>query len=282
MIKTISSDGTIKIQFPEGHSSVIIPMTKKENHETKTTLCLSTQIGCPMGCTFCYSSKTKFKRNLTFEELKQQVDIAKQHLSEIRNQTLETKLPFSSIVFMGMGEPLLNTENVIKLSEYLNEKYQFSYSKICISTSGILPEIKKIIEYKYPIQLAISLHSPSQKTRNKIMPNLKKYTIKKLIKLCEEYNKKYKQKIMIEYLMIKKLTDTKKDLQKLIDLKLSKYTNFNLIPLNTKLKLENKTYTKSDKETIDNFKNELRKNGYKCFVRESMGQDIEAACGMLK
>lgn len=260
-----SKDGTIKIKFKEGHSTVLIP--SKEN---RYTLCLSSQIGCPMKCKFCLSGKTKFKRNLTLEELKEQIQKA-------INLTPKKKFSFSSIVFMGMGEPLLNLKNTLKLCEWLNEKYKFSFAKITISTSGLIPKMKEIINYKYPIQLALSLHSTKQEIRNKLMPKLKNYSINNLIKICNEYNKKYKQKIMIEYIMIDKLTDTKEDLQNLINYKLEKYTNFNLIPLNP-----TNNWKPSTKETLEHFKKELRNAGYKCFIRTSTGQDIKAACGMLK
>lgn len=266
-MKTIqtSSDGTIKIKFPEGHSTVLIP--SKEN---QYTLCLSSQIGCPMGCKFCLSGKVPFQRNLTTNEIKNQIN-------EAIELTNTKTFCFSSVVFMGMGEPLLNLKNVITTSEWLNEKHNFSYAKITISTSGIIPKMKEVINYKFPIQLALSLHSTKQETRNKLMPNLKQYPIKDLIEICHEYNKKYHQKIMIEYLMIKDLTDTKKDLQNLIDYKFTKHTNFNLIPLNS-----TNNWDPSQKETIEHFKKELREAGYKCFIRTSTGQDIKAACGMLK
>lgn len=269
-MKTIkkSKDGTIKITFSQGHSTVLIPSKKNQY-----TLCLSSQIGCPMKCKFCLSGKINFQRNLTIEELKEQINEA------IKSTPTKT-FSFSSIVFMGMGEPLLNLDNVLKLCEWLNEEHHFSFAKITISTSGIIPKMKEIIDYKYPIQLALSLHSTRQKVRDKIMPGLKQFPIKDLIDICHKYNKKYKQKIMIEYIMIKNLTDTKEDLQNLINYKLAKYTNFNLIPLNTSP--STKHLTPSTAERLEEFKSKLRLKNYKCFIRTSTGQDIEAACGMLK
>ena len=282
MKTTISKDKTTKFTFPKGHSSVLIPMGRD-----KLTLCLSSQIGCSMGCTFCLSGKTNFKENLPLKELKNQLESSIKHLKlkDIRtNKNTKGKTILSnkinSIVFMGMGEPLNNLNTILKFCEHLNETYKYSFSKITISTSGIIPKMKELIDYKYPIQLALSLHSTKQKVRNKLMPGLKQYPIKNLIEVCHQYNKKYKQKIMIEYLMIDELTDTEKDLQNLINFKFAKHTNFNLIPLNP---TQNTNHLKPSALTkLENFKESLRASGYKCFIRESMGQDIKAACGMLR
>ncbi|MDA3837173.1 MAG: radical SAM protein [Nanoarchaeota archaeon] len=289
-----SSDGTIKTKFNEGHSTILIPRSALLDKNKPTpqfptafTLCLSSQIGCPMGCTFCLSGKIPYQRNLTLKELKEQIETTIKHISieDLRTkQNTKGKNNLSdhitSIVFMGMGEPLLNLDNILKFCEWLNEEYNYSFAKICLSTSGIPKKMQEIINYKYPIQLALSLHSPRQEIRNQIMPNLKQYPIKDLIEVCHEYNKKYKQKIMIEYLMIKDLTDTDEDLQNLINYKLAKYTNFNLIPLNGSPSTVDRK--PSTPERTEFFKEKLREAGYKCFIRTSTGQDIEAACGMLK
>lgn len=274
MLTTKSNDGTIKFQFKEGHSAVLIPMNQKtldgKDRTPTYTLCISSQIGCAIGCTFCYSAKTKFKKNLSVEELEKQVLTASNYLNIKPNE-------LKSIVFMGMGEPLLNYTNVLEFCKLLNKKHYVSYQKMTISTSGIIPKMKELIKTNLKIKLALSLHSTKQKVRDKLMPNVKQYPIKDLIEVCKDYNKKYKQKIMIEYLMIKDLTDTKEDLENLINYNLGKNSNFNLIPINPTTELK-----PSNRETILNFKEELRKAGYKCFIRENMGQDIEAACGMLK
>jgi 23S rRNA (adenine2503-C2)-methyltransferase len=279
----ISIDKTVKFNFEEGYSSVLIPLNDKK------TLCLSSQIGCPMKCGFCISGKKEFKRNLTFEELKEQLEIAIKHLEIKDLKSKENKKGenflaenITSIVFMGMGEPLMNLENVLKFCDYVNEFYSYSYSKFLISTSGIIPKMYEVINNVNKIQLAVSLHSTNQKIRDKIMPGVEQYKISELIKTCNDYNKKYRQKIMIEYLMIKGLNDSEKDLQGLINLDLEKRTNFNLIPLNGKFELDGKTYESSNPETMAHFRDELMKVGYKCFTRTSMGSDIEAACGMLR
>ena len=142
----ISKDKTVKFNFTEGYSSVLIPLGGKK------TLCLSSQVGCPMGCKFCFSGKRVFERNLTFEELIEQLNEAIKHLKLSDIKTKENKNGkkylseyITSIVFMGMGEPMLNLDNVLKFCNYMNEFYGYAYSKISISTSGIIPGIKKVI-----------------------------------------------------------------------------------------------------------------------------------------
>jgi len=274
-----SCDGTVKFNF-DNYSAVLIPIS-----ENKQTLCISSQVGCPMKCKFCLSGKVKFQKNLTLNELKEQITSAINYLKindlkTKQNTKGKNKLSnyITSVVFMGMGEPLLNLNNVLKLCEYLNCEYGYSFAKITISTSGIIPKMKEIIDYKYPVQMALSLHSPRQNVRDMLMPNLKQYPIIELMKVCRDYNNKYKQKIMIEYLMINEVTDTDEDLEKLIDFNLEPYTNFNLIPMN---KIKGINYSPSSSERVEYFKERLRTKGYKCFVRKKMGDDISAACGML-
>jgi len=279
----VSRDKTTKFNFDDGYSAVLIPLG------TKKTLCLSTQVGCPMRCSFCFSGKKQFKRNLTLDELKEQLEVAIEHLAvqdlNSRSNTKSTNYladHITTIVFMGMGEPMLNLDNVLRFCDYVNHEYGYSYSKISISTSGIIPPMYEVIENINKIQLAVSLHSPNQEIRDKIMPNVSNYPVKDLIKACNAYNDVYRQKIMIEYVMIKGLNDRQEDLDALINLGLAKRTNFNLITLNGTFELEGKIYESSDDEIVAYFRDKLMQAGYKCFTRKPMGTDIEAACGMLK
>ena len=263
-----------KTSSPE-YSAVIIPLGDKK------TLCLSSQIGCAMGCSFCISGKRKFERNLSLDELKEQLEAAREYLNASDEAFLSDEI--SSIVFMGMGEPLLNLENVLAFCDWINKEYGYAYSRLLISTSGIIPKMREVIK-RYPnkVQLALSLHSPFQEIRDKIMPGLKAYPIKELIEVCHEYNKIYRQKIMIEYVMIDGLTDRDEDLEALIKMNFTKRTNFNLIPLNSNFELDGKIMKSSSKERMSEFRDKLMSKGYKCFTRTSMGGDIEAACGMLR
>lgn len=277
-----SIDGTVKFIFDNSYHCVLIPNNKKN------TLCLSSQIGCAMNCEFCLTAKMGFNRNLTRDEIILQFETTLKHLTSKQIKTKDQKGEIyahdaiTSIVFMGMGEPFNNYNNVIDACKYLNVYYSYSFNKITISTSGILPRIEEFNKINEKIQLAISFHSPFSHIRDKLMPNLKQYPIPKLVKLCNDYSKKHKHhKIMIEYIMIEDLTDRDEDIKEILNLGFDKMTNFNLIPLNGELILEGKTYKASSKERCELFKEKLIENGFKCLIRYNRGNDIEAACGML-
>ncbi|NPE26741.1 23S rRNA (adenine(2503)-C(2))-methyltransferase RlmN [Methanococcoides sp. SA1] len=272
-----SKDGTVKFDFDEGYSCVLIRIGGRN------TLCLSSQVGCAMGCRFCLSGKRSFERNLSLDELKGQLDAALQHLGvddrklKIGKRVLADEI--SGIVFMGMGEPMLNLDNVLGFCAYVNAEYGYAYSRILVSTSGIIPGMRRVIdEYGNKVQLAVSLHSPFQEVRDEIMPGLKGFPLGELVEVMHEYNEVYRQKIMIEYLMIDGVTDRDEDLDALLKMGFAKRTLFNLIGLNAcdgELK-------GSSGERVEEFRNKLMGAGYKCFTRKSMGGDIGAACGMLK
>jgi len=253
-----SSDGTIKIVFPEDYIAVIIP-TKDD----KFAVCVSCQIGCPVGCKFCYSGKIGFKRNLSSDEIFNQVVVAKEVVS--RDPT--------SIVFMGMGEPTLNLENVLAAGERMHDEFHISYNRITISTS-CLKNLGKLVDSKF--NLALSIHSPFDSVRKSLIPGSN--SISKIVRFANDYisrgnNKKY---IMIEYSMISGVNDSDKDLKKLISLKWPKRSLFNLIEFNDIGKLKS-----SSSERLEYFKEKIIAKGWKCFIRSSRGKDIQASCGML-
>jgi len=254
-----SKDGTIKINFLEGYSSVIIP-TK----EGKNTVCVSCQIGCPVKCKFCYSGKIKFKRNLTKEEIVKQVRIA----SEIIGKKPQ------AIVFMGMGEPLINIKNVLDAAEEIHNKIAIAYNRITISTSG-LKNIDKLIPIKFNV--AVSLHSPFDKNRKELIPL--GISVRKIVnfanKYCEIHHKK--NYVMVEYALMGGINDSERDLIKLLSLKWPKRTLFNLIEFNNLGE-----FCRSDDKIYEKFKLAIIKKGFKCFIRKSRGQDIGASCGMLE
>lgn len=253
-----SSDGTIKIVFNEGYIAVIIP-TK----EDKFAVCVSCQVGCAVGCKFCYSGKLGFRRNLSEEEIINQVRVAKELIG----------YDPTSIIFMGMGEPLLNLENVLLAGEKIHDKFRVSYNRITISTS-CLKNLNKLEKMKF--NLALSVHSTFDKTRKKIMPL--SVPISKVVKLANNYilrgnNKKY---VMIEYALIDGVNDSEKDLKKLISLKWPKRSLFNLIEFN-----DIGEFKGSSMERLEYFKKSIMEKGWKCFIRLSRGRDIDASCGML-
>lgn len=253
-----SFDGTIKINFKEGYVAVIIPT--KEN---KVAVCVSCQVGCPVGCKFCYSGKTKFKRNLSVEEIVEQVRAAKEVAKAIP----------TSIVFMGMGEPTLNLKNVLDAGEKIHEEFKISYNRITISTS-CLKSLDKLVDMKFNV--ALSLHSPFDAVRKKLIPGA--ISVSKIVKFAKDYlakgnNKKY---VMVEYSLISGVNDSEKDLKKLISLKWPKRMLFNLIEFN-----DLGEFKGSKMETLEYFKEEIIRKGWKCFIRGSRGKDISASCGML-
>lgn len=253
-----SEDGTVRINFDDGYIAVVIP-TKDD----KIAVCVSCQIGCTVGCKFCYSGKVGFKRNLSADEIFNQAIIAKDIFG---------KIP-TSIIFMGMGEPTLNLENVLVAGERMHKEFNLSYNRITISTS-CLKNLDKLVDCKF--NLALSLHSAFDKKRKELMPL--GISVAKIVKFANKYvasanNKKY---IMVEYALIADENDFDKDLKKLSSLKWPKRTLFNLIQFNDIGK-----YKASSFERMLIFKDVLMKKGWKCFIRNSRGKDIYASCGML-
>lgn len=253
-----SSDGTVRINFNEGYITVVIP-TKDD----KIAVCVSCQIGCNVGCKFCYSGKVGFKRNLSAEEIFNQVIVSKEVFG---------KSP-TSIIFMGMGEPTLNLENVLEAGERIHKEFNLSYNRITISTS-CLKTLDKLVNIKF--NLALSLHSVFDKKRKELMPL--GISVAKIVNFANKYvnsanNKKY---IMIEYALIEGENDSDKDLNKMTSLKWPKRSLFNLIQFNDIGK-----YRASSFERMLVFKDALMKKGWKCFIRNSRGKDISASCGML-
>lgn len=277
----VSKDSTIKLIFKEGFHCVLIPL--KNN---KTTLCISSQVGCAMGCEFCLTAKMGFIRNLTQEEIIAQFEESLNYLKKYSNQHSEESQLYAhqyitSIVFMGMGEPFNNYRNVISSIQYLNKEHSYPYKKITISTSGILPKMKEYVQTKFPSHLAISFHSAIQEKRDILMPYLKPFPISELVDVCNEYSRQRKAGIMIEYIMIENFTDLEEDLRALLEIEFEKNTYINLIPLNGSMTINEKEYYASSMKRCEEFKDALRQKGYKCFIRYNMGEDIEVACGML-
>jgi 23S rRNA (adenine2503-C2)-methyltransferase len=258
-----SSDGTkkflIRLNDDKLIESVSIPQ------KDKLTFCISTQVGCIIGCSFCATGKIGFKRNLTSEEIVSQVKLMEENVGR----------PYS-IVYMGMGEPMLNLENVIKSVKKLNNPkiLNFSEKKITISTCGII-EGMDLLRRKINTRLAISLHATTDELRSKLMPINKKYDIKSLIKLSNEFPRNKKERVMIEYLLLKDVNDTKEDLKRLIEMFNKDNVMFNLLEYSE----TGEDFQKS--ENLNLFKEELIKSGFKTFTRESRGKDIQAACGQL-
>ena len=254
---TKSIDGTIKIDFDRGYTAVIIPTIND-----KYAVCVSSQIGCAVGCKFCYTAKMGFKSNLTEEEIVNQVRVVKEIIG---------KAP-QSVVFMGMGEPTLNLGNVLNAAEQIHKEFSIAYNRITISTS-CLKNINSLLDI--PFNVALSLHSPSDSVRKKLMPAT--IEVKEIVNFANEYHKRHPRKeLMIEYAMMKGINDRNEDVIELMSLSWPKKTTFNLIEFN-----DIDEFRRVSGERMTEFKNAIIKAGFKSFIRYSRGPDIKAACGML-
>lgn len=254
-----SRDGTIRIDFSKGYSSVIIPAIGD-----KYTVCVSSQIGCPIKCKFCHTAKFGFSRNLSSEEILNQVSVAVSIIKKDRPH---------SVVFMGMGEPSLNLSEVLRAIELIHDQFSVSYKRITVSTSAF-DNISSFLGRKFNV--AISLHSPFDSVRKELI-SPKTISLRKILNFSKKYsNESRKKYIMIEYAFISGVNDREKDLKKLLTLKWPKKTLFNLLEFN-----DIGNFHASKLERIQHFKLKLIEKGYKCFIRMSRGKDIGAACGML-
>jgi 23S rRNA (adenine2503-C2)-methyltransferase len=271
--KFISNDGaTIKflITLKDGHKIESVLM----RHEGRNTVCVSSGVGCSLGCVFCATGKMGFKRNLKSTEIIEQV-LCSARLLKVENQRV------GSVVFMGMGEPFLNYENVITAIKILNDKNGLSIGArhISVSTVGVTEGIRKLAKESMQINLAISLHAPNDKLRNEIMPAGKKYTIKKIFSAVGEYLEATGRKIMFEYLLIKNFNDKPEHAKELAAL-LGQLPR-NLIFVNLILYNPTGVFKPSKKEAVQKFKEILRRGGISVTERYRFGRGIKGACGQL-
>lgn len=235
----------------------------------RVTFCISSQVGCALDCQFCATGKMGFLRNLSSGEI----------IEQVLSMNAIAKKPASNIVFMGMGEPLLNLNNVIKASNILSDPngLAFSRKKITISTSGVIPGINKLAEMKSPYSLAISLNAVFENTRQKIMPISSKYPINELMKAIENYVKTTRKRITFEYILINNINDSKKDADQLLKLTHKLPCKINIIPCNS----NDPGYPPSSTETVKWFSDYIYKNNKTSTVRLRKGWEIQAACGQL-
>lgn len=272
-----SSDGTIKILIEVEDNKYIETICIP--YKNRITLCLSTQIGCVLDCKFCFTGRQKFIRNLFVFEIIGQILHTKNIIKNLRLKNCEF---ITNIVFMGMGEPLLNLQNVISSIKIMLDRFGFYFSKykIVVSTSGIIPAIHSLFQ-SVDVVLAISLHASNDIVRNNIMPVNKKYDIKSLINVVSKYiltSKANRKVLSIEYIMIDGVNDSKIDAINLIHLLKNIPSKINLIPLNY---FKGSYYNCSSHTNIKCFFDILVKHGLIVTVRENRGLDIHASCGQL-
>ncbi|ARG97632.1 23S rRNA (adenine(2503)-C(2))-methyltransferase RlmN [Legionella micdadei] len=270
-----SSDGTckwlLKLDCGNCIETVFIP------EKNRGTLCVSSQVGCALNCSFCSTAKQGFNRNLSTAEIIGQVWLAVRELSQ-QNGFHDKKI--TNVVMMGMGEPLLNFDNVVAAMDIMMDDFAYGLSKrrVTLSTSGVLPELERLREVS-PVALAVSLHAPNDELRNKLVPINKKYPLAELMALCKRYFKNEpKRRITFEYVMLKGVNDQSEHADQLIKLLRDVPSKVNLIPFNPFPMTE---YERSSQQTIDAFRDKLLAKGINTITRKTRGDDIDAACGQL-
>ena len=268
-LKQTSSDGTIKylVEFPDGECVETVLM--RFDNRANLTACVSCQVGCAVNCSFCATGKGGFKRNLTYQEIIEQVLTIQR----------DTGLKVTNVVFMGQGEPLLNLQNVLKALEIFNDDFQIGARRITISTSGIVPKIYELADSELQSTLAISLHAPNHKLRAELMPIENKYPLDELKKALLNYVEKTGRRITVEYILIHGFNDTVEVAKELASLLKDLKCNINLIPYNSVIEND---YKKPSNNDIMKFKYLMEHSGKKVTVRLERGADIDAACGQLR
>ena len=267
--KQEASDGTKKYLFDVLDGNAIESVLMEYHHGK--TICVSSQIGCKMGCKFCASTGIKFVRSLSCGEIVEQVLAVEQ----------DTGDKISNVVFMGIGEPFDNYDNVMKAIKILNNQKGLNIGArhISISTSGLVPMIYKFADEDLQCTLSISLHACNEEKRNSMMPINNRYNIEELMKACKYYIEKTNKRISFEYALAKDNNDNLDDAKELVKLLKGMLCHVNLIPIN---KIENGSYVKSTNENIIKFRDYLNDCGIVATIRRELGSDIDAACGQLR
>ncbi len=273
LAKRETGDGeTTKFLFglPDGHAVETVLMRYRYGN----SICVSTQVGCRMSCSFCASTLGGLVRNLTPGEIAAQV-------LQLRRECLPEDLGQPSLVLMGTGEPLDNYENVLKFLRLINEPagINISYRKIALSTSGLVPEIRQLAVAALPITLSVSLHAPNDTLRDRLMPINRRYPLRELMPACREYSEQTGRRITYEYALIDGVNDTLGCARELAQLLHGTLSHVNLIPLNPVAERE---YRRSPAAAVTLFHQSLVQQGINATVRRELGTDIDAACGQLR
>lgn len=262
-------DGTVKFLFALSDGNLIESVFMRYHHGN--TLCVSTQVGCAMGCAFCASTIGGKVRNLSAAEILEQIIAAEN----------ETGEKISNIVMMGIGEPLDNFDNVVKFLKIVNHKeaLNIGYRHISLSTCGVVPKIYELADLNLPITLSVSLHAPFNGLRDEIMPINKKYPLQMLQTAMRDYIKKTNRRISVEYALISGKNDSTACAERLASMFSGGLYHINLIPVNN---VRERSFKKTEKQHVDAFLKRLTAGGLNATVRRELGSDIDAACGQLR
>ena len=268
-VLTSGIDGTKKYLFELADGNVIESVFMRYKHGN--SVCISSQVGCRMGCKFCASTLGGLVRNLSPAEMLEQI-------YEISKDTGER---VSNVVVMGSGEPLDNFDNICKFIELVTDENGLNISQrnITISTCGIVPKIKELAQKNYQITLALSLHATTDEKRKEIMPIANSYTIDEILDACRYYFDKTGRRVTFEYSLAKGVNDSFEDAKRLVSLVKNINSHVNLIPVNP---VKERDFSASDKKNVEAFKKVLEDNKINATVRREMGRDINGACGQLR
>ena len=274
--ESVSADKeTVKflLEFDGDPIETVLMRYNRKSARNRNTLCISTQVGCAMGCKFCATGQSGLKRNLTVGEIVDQVNFANAYLKEQGEQ------PVSNVVYMGMGEPLANYDALIKSIYILNDAKNIGMRRISVSTCGLIPEIEKFKEEDLQLTLAISLHSAKDDIRTRLMPINKKYPLQELMPVLDGYIEKTGRRITVEYALFDHVNDSKEDAVALAKLLKNKLYHVNIVPGNP---VDGTDLKEPSKDRILSFVSELEKASVPVSIRESKGRDIDGACGQLR
>ena len=262
-------DGTRKYLFALSDGNVVESVLMRYHHGN--SVCISSQVGCKMGCRFCASTIGGWTRNLTAAEMLDQI-------YQIQKDSGER---VSNVVVMGTGEPLDNYDSLLRFIRMLSDDKGLNISQrnITVSTCGIVPNIRRLAEDKLQITLALSLHGSNQEKRRSLMPVANKYELHEVLEACDYYFEKTGRRITFEYSLVHGVNDTPEDAKELMGILKDRNCHLNLIPVNP---IKERNYEKPDKKSAENFKNKLEKNGINVTIRREMGSDIDGACGQLR
>ncbi|MGN0432885.1 MAG: 23S rRNA (adenine(2503)-C(2))-methyltransferase RlmN [Lachnospiraceae bacterium] len=262
-------DGTKKFLFRLSDDNVVESVFMRYRHGN--SVCISSQVGCRMGCKFCASTLDGLERNLTAAEM----------LDQIYAITLLTGERVSNVVVMGTGEPLDNYDNLLRFLHMLTDEngLHISQRNVTVSTCGLVPKMYELAEEKLQITLALSLHASTDEKRKELMPVANRYSIEELMQACKNYFEKTGRRITFEYSLVGGVNDTDEDARRLIGLAAPLCCHINLIPVNP---IKERDFVQSEARRIEAFKNKLEKNKINVTIRREMGRDIDGACGQLR
>ena len=262
-------DGTRKYLFALPDDNLVESVWMRYKHGN--AVCISSQVGCRMGCRFCASTLDGLERNLLPSEM----------LEQIYAITRQTGERVSNVVVMGTGEPMDNFDNLLQFIMLLTDEngLHISQRNITVSTCGIVPRMYQLADRQLQITLALSLHAATDEKRRELMPVANRYSLQELMEACKYYFKKTGRRITFEYSLVKDVNDTNEDVIQLTKLIKGLNCHVNLIPVNP---IRERDYVQSERHAVESFKNKLEKNGINVTIRREMGRDIDGACGQLR